>query len=197
MSTPLDIQVLNHASVMLACGPVRLLLDPWLEGHAFSGGWELARQTPDDAFGAMESATHLWVSHWHSDHLHPPTLATLARRHPGVRVLANDSHNFTMSGRFRGLGFADVRPLGERERYRDEHLQAIRFPTAAIDNMLLAELGPWRVLVYNDCNLPLPAVRRLRERLGPIDVVLLNYNHAGRLFTDEPPALVELSLIHI
>ncbi len=191
MSTPLDITVLNHATVVLEHGPVRLLLDPWLDGHAFSGGWELARETPADAWDAMASATHLWVSHWHSDHLHPATLKGLADRNAGVRVLANDSHNFTMVDRFRALGFTDVRALGERTRWRDEHLEAIRFPTAAIDNMLLVELGPFRVLVYNDCNLPLAAVRRLKEQLGRIDVVLLNYNHAGRLFTDDPREMVE------
>jgi L-ascorbate metabolism protein UlaG (beta-lactamase superfamily) len=191
MNDPLGITVLNHATVLLEAGPVRLLVDPWLEGHAFSGGWELARETPTSAWDAMASATHLWVSHWHSDHLHVPTLAKLAARRPDLRVLANDSHNFTMVDRFRALGFTDVRPIGERERWRDEHLDAIRFPTAAIDNMLSVELGRWRVLIYNDCNLPLGAVRRLRERLGPIDVALLNYNHAGRLFTDEPAAMIE------
>lgn len=190
MSTPLDITVLNHATVVLEHGPVRLLLDPWLDGHAFSGGWELARETPDTAWDAMANATHLWVSHWHSDHLHPATLTQLAARNPDVRVLANDSHNFTMVDRFRALGFTGVRALGERTRWRDEHIDAVRFPTAAIDNMLLVELGPFRVLVYNDCNLPLGAVRRLRERLGRVDVVLLNYNHAGRLFTDDPAQAV-------
>lgn len=187
----LDVTVLNHATVLLEAGPVRLLVDPWLEGHAFSGGWELARETPAAAWEAMERATHLWVSHWHSDHLHLPTLSKLAQRRPDLRVLANASHNFTMVDRFEALGFTDVRPIGERERWRDGSLEATRFPTAAIDNMLSVELGPWRVLVYNDCNLPLGAVRRLRERLAPVDVALLNYNHAGRLFTDEPPAVIE------
>ncbi len=191
MSAPLDVTVLNHATVLLEAGPVRLLVDPWLEGHAFSGGWELARETPRSAWDTMARATHLWVSHWHSDHLHLPTLAKLAERRPDLRVLANASHNFTMVDRFRALGFTDVRPIGERERWRDDSLEAVRFPTAAIDNMLSVELGPWRVLVYNDCNLPLGAVRRLRERLDPIDVALLNYNHAGRLFTDEPAATIE------
>lgn len=186
----LEVAVLNHATVLLDAGDVRLLVDPWLEGHAFSGGWELARETPASAWDATDRATHLWVSHWHSDHLHLPTLAKLAERRPDLKVLANASHNFTMVDRFRALGFTDVQPLGERERWSDGSLVATRYPTAAIDNMLAVDLGGWRVLVYNDCNLPLGAVRRLRQRLPPIDVALLNYNHAGRLFTDEPAAAV-------
>ena len=189
-SAPLDVEILNHATVVLRSGGVRLLVDPWLEGHAFSGGWSLARETPEASWRSLDDATHLWVSHWHSDHLHVPTLRKLAARNPRVRVMANDSHNFTMVDRFEAMGFEDVRPIAERHRWSDEHLEATRFPTAAIDNMLLVQLGGWRVLVYNDCNLPLPAVRRLRERLGPIDVVLLNYNHAGRLFVDEPAEAV-------
>ena len=63
------IHYLNHASMLVEVGTMRLLFDPWLEGTAFSGGWGLRYDNPD-AIDLAASATHLWISHWHSDHLH-------------------------------------------------------------------------------------------------------------------------------
>ncbi len=182
----LTIHVLNHACVRIDSGPVRLLCDPWLEGTAFSGGWGLKYDNP----GALElatAATHLWISHWHSDHFSVPSLRAIASRRPDLSVLANDSANFSMAERLRELGFRDVRLLGEREPFLLPGLQrAIRYPTAGIDNMLVIE-GPFgRVLNYNDCNLPARALQALARRIGPVDVLLNNYNHAGKLFHPLP-----------
>lgn len=182
MSAPFVLDYLNHACVLLDLGEVRLLCDPWLEGRAFSNGWGLLYDNPD-AYARAERATHLWISHWHSDHLHVPTLKKLAARNPDVTVLANESANFSMGERLRKLGFRHVLPLAEREALDvGGGARVTRFPTAGIDNMLHVRAGGWSILNYNDCNLPRAAARRLARRMGGIDLMLSNYNHAGKLF---------------
>jgi L-ascorbate metabolism protein UlaG (beta-lactamase superfamily) len=176
------IHYLNHASLLVDVGQVRILFDPWLEGTAFSGGWGLRYDNPG-AFKLGAQATHLWLSHWHSDHLHAPSLAKLAELNPNVVVLANVSANFSMVERLRSFGFVDVRALSEREPIRlDEETSVCRYPTAGIDNMLHIESGSWSMLNYNDCNLPAKAIQTLRRHIGPIDLLFTNYNHAGKLF---------------
>lgn len=176
------IHYLNHASLLVEVGNVRILFDPWLEGTAFSGGWGLRYDNPR-AFDVGASATHLWISHWHSDHLHAPSLAKLASRNPDMVVLANVSANFSMVGRMESLGFRDVRALGEREPVElDEETTCCRYPTAGIDNMLHITSGAWSMLNYNDCNLPAKAIRSLRRHIAPLDLLFTNYNHAGKLF---------------
>jgi L-ascorbate metabolism protein UlaG (beta-lactamase superfamily) len=178
----LRIHYLNHACLLLDLGKARLLFDPWLEGTAFSGGWGLRYENPD-ALKLAASATHLWISHWHSDHLHGPTLTKLAALNPNVVVLANVSANFSMVERMASFGFLDVRPIGERESLGlDDETTCRRYPTAGIDNMLHIVSGRWSILNYNDCNLPAQAIRSLRKHIGPIDLLLNNYNHAGKLF---------------
>jgi L-ascorbate metabolism protein UlaG (beta-lactamase superfamily) len=178
----LGLRYLNHAAMLLDFGAVKLLSDPWFEGTAFSNGWGLEYDNPD-AWEAAESATHLWISHWHSDHLHAPTLQKLAARNPGLCVLANVSANFSMAERMQGLGFANVVPVPEREPVALGHgVRVTRYPTAGIDNMLHVAGAGWSVLNYNDCNLPLRALRAVCRRVGPVDVLLTNYNHAGKLF---------------
>jgi L-ascorbate metabolism protein UlaG (beta-lactamase superfamily) len=176
------IDYLNHASVLVRTDGVALLSDPWLEGTAFSGGWGLRYANPD-ALDCAAEASHLWISHWHSDHLHPATLARLAQRNPRIVVLANVSANFSMVDRMRGVGFDNVVPLPERVVTElAPGVTVERFPTAGIDNALLLRTPSVTLLNYNDCNLPGAAVRALRKKIGPIDVLLNNYNHAGKLY---------------
>jgi L-ascorbate metabolism protein UlaG (beta-lactamase superfamily) len=176
------IHYLNHASLLVDVGAVRILFDPWLEGTAFSGGWGLRYDNPD-AFQIGATATHLWISHWHSDHLHGPSLEKLAAQSPNMIVLANTSANFSMTERMESFGFRDVRPLGEREPFAlDAETTCCRYPTAGIDNMLHITAGDWSMLNYNDCNLPAKAIRSLRRHIGPLDILFTNYNHAGKLF---------------
>ena len=176
------VHYLNHASLLVELGEVRLLFDPWLEGTAFSGGWGLRYDNPD-AFHVAATATHLWISHWHSDHLHAPSLQKLATMNPSIAVLANVSANFTMVDRMAGFGFEDVRALGEREPMElGGRTTVTRYPTAGIDNMLHITSDEWSLLNYNDCNLPARAIQSLRRHIGPIDILFTNYNHAGKLF---------------
>jgi L-ascorbate metabolism protein UlaG (beta-lactamase superfamily) len=185
----LRIEYLNHASVLIELGPVRLLSDPWLEGSCFSGGWGLCYENPD-ALAIAQTATHLWISHWHSDHLHAPTLEKLAAGRPDMIVLANVSANFSMVERLRGFGFRDVRAMPERKLVQlTDDLQIIRYPTAGIDNMLLLRGLGWSILNYNDCNLTAAAARAVCSSLGPIDLLLTNYNYAGKLFEHESPSI--------
>jgi len=189
------VDYLNHASMLIDVDGVRLLSDPWFEGTAFSGGWGLRYVNPDALERAAE-ATHLWISHWHSDHLHPATLARLSQRNPRMTVLANVSANFSMLERLRGAGFEHVVPL--HERVQTEIAPGVtveRFPTAGIDNALLLRTPQATILNYNDCNLPGGAIRALRKKIGPIDLLLNNYNHAGKLYRALAPEAQKQELL--
>lgn len=183
----LAIDSLNHASVLISDGDFSLLSDPWFGGTAFSGGWGLQYENPE-ALTLASRATHLWISHWHSDHLHAPTLEALAAQNPKLCVLANVSANFSMLERLRQFGFRNLIPLPERRALTlASGVEVERFPTAGIDNALLLRTGRFSVLNYNDCNLPAGAIGALKRRIGHIDVLLANYNHAGKLFETRPP----------
>lgn len=187
----LRVEYLNHASVLLDDGGVALLSDPWFSGDAFSGGWGLQYHNPD-AFAHAQRATHLWISHWHSDHMHPETLQALVQSNPALQVLSNESANFSMSERLRSLGFRALTPLHERRSLRlNATASVLRFPTAGIDNALVLKTPDFTVLNYNDCNLPSAALRALVRDIGPVDLLLTNYNHAGKLFAREPPETIK------
>jgi hypothetical protein len=180
-SERVDISLLNHASTLVETGEVRLLTDPWYFGTAFEGGWGLRYDNPE-ALEQAARATHLWISHFHEDHLHTPTLRELAALNPDIVFLANESYNFDMTGAARRLGFRNVQPFREREPVTlAAGITAMRYPTTGIDNMLLLKGPDWTLLNFNDCVISAFAARRLARQIGRIDLFLTNFNHAGKL----------------
>src|SRR5688572_14431982 len=131
------IDYLNHASVIIRSGEYSLLCDPWFSGTAFAGGWGLQYDNPD-ALQKATSCSHLWISHFHGDHLHLPTLKQLAALSPHVIALANESMNFRISEALQRAGFKNIVPSYERRSLTvTSDLKVTRYPTAGIDNMLL------------------------------------------------------------
>ena len=107
--------------------------------YGFRGGWGLQYDNPE-ALQKAKSCTHLWISHFHPDHLHMPTLKQLAALSPEITALANDSANFRISEALQQAGFKNIVPLYERRKLPlTSHLKVTRYPTAGIDNMLLIE----------------------------------------------------------
>jgi hypothetical protein len=182
METPkVEISLLNHASMLIEAGPIRLLTDPWYFGTAFEAGWGL-RYDNQAALDVAATATHLWVSHFHEDHLHPPTLRQLAERNPDIVFLANQSYNFDMTEAARRFGFKTVIAFPERQtQLLAADISVTRYPTAGIDNMLLMRGVDWTLLNFNDCVISDLAARMLAKKIGPIDLFATNFNHAGKL----------------
>jgi len=175
------IQLLNHAAVIIEIDDVRLLCDPWFAGTCFAGGWGLLYDNPA-AVERCRDCTHLWISHFHGDHFHVPTLKTLLEINPNIAVLGNRSYNFQMDTALRSLGFSNVRSLPERKQLAlTPAVSVTRFPTTGIDNMLLITAAGGRVLNYNDCNVPRKAERSLANQIGQLEVLLANFNHASKL----------------
>jgi L-ascorbate metabolism protein UlaG (beta-lactamase superfamily) len=179
------IEYLNHASVIIKSDGQSLLCDPWFSGTAFGGGWGLQYDNPE-ALQQAKSCTHLWISHFHPDHLHMATLKQLAALSPEITALANDSANFRISEALQQAGFQNIVPLRERSKLSlTGGMRVMRYPTAGIDNMLLIETPEGRILNYNDCHLPIGALKLLISKIGKVDVVLNNFNHAIK-FLDNP-----------
>jgi hypothetical protein len=115
-----------------------------------------------------------------------PTLKQLAALSPEINALANDSVNFQISEALQRAGFTNITPLYERSKLPlTNSLKVTRYPTAGIDNMLLIETPEGTILNYNDCHLPIDALKLLMRKIGKVDVLLNNFNHAMK-FIDHP-----------
>lgn len=177
----MEINYLNHASIIVQEGEVKLLIDPWFEGTAFEDGWGLRYHNPD-AISKVKDCTHLWVSHFHQDHFHRPSLKKILEINPGIIFLGNNSYNFQLDLAARDVGFEKIISILERKPVDlGDKFQITRYPTRGIDNMLLIKLDGITVLNYNDCRIPPISQKMLKKKFGKIDILLCNFNHAGKL----------------
>jgi hypothetical protein len=177
----MKIHLLNHACITVSASGTTLLIDPWLIGESFEAGWGL-KYDNRSALDACRECTHLWVSHFHSDHFHMPTLRELYKINPGIVIIGNRSFNFRLDTAIARAGFQNILPFDERKTlHLNQQFKVTRFPTTGIDNMLLIQTGEGTVLNFNDCNIPEKARRRLARKIGPVDIFLSNFNHAGKL----------------
>jgi hypothetical protein len=127
--------------------------------------------------------------------MHEPSLRALAQQNPELSVLVNESANFSVAARMRALGFRRLVTLRERTPIElADGVVITRYPTAGIDNMLHVQAHGWSILNYNDCNLRPRALAAMAKKLGPIDVLLTHYNHAGKLFELRPALHEKLAL---
>jgi hypothetical protein len=186
------INFLNHASVLIQIDQIKLLTDPWFEGYCFNGGWGL-RYNNEKAWEKAAEATHLWVSHYHGDHFHPPTLKKILAINPDIIVIGNHSYNFQMDESLRSLGFRNVISFKERKPIRlNDDTEIIRYPTTGIDNMLVVRSKLATILNYNDCSLPPRSRKMLSRKIGKVDLFLSNFNHAGKLLLYPYPSDEEI-----
>ena len=177
----IQLSLLNHACIKLEIEDVSFLFDPWLIGTCFKNGWGL-RYKNDNAVNEAVNATHMWISHFHNDHLHFPTLKEIVSKNSDITVIANKSLNFDMTEPLKQSGFKNIIPLHERKEIQlSKNVSVIRYPTAGIDNMLLIKSPSCTILNFNDVNLPSKSLELLIKKLPKIDILFSNFNHAQRL----------------
>ena len=79
----LSIKLLNHACAVVHFkkAGVKIGFDPWLFGHCFDEGWGLKYDNPD-AIKEVSECDYIWISHFHADHFHVPTLKKILSLNP-------------------------------------------------------------------------------------------------------------------
>ncbi len=69
MANKTEIQFINHASILITHGEIKLLSDPWYQGEAFHKGWNLLHELSDNEIAnLLLNVSHIWISHEHPDH---------------------------------------------------------------------------------------------------------------------------------
>ena len=181
----MNITLINHASCLIEFGDYKLLCDPWYEGSVFSGGWGLKYESRG-CYEFVKKSTHLWISHFHEDHLHRNTLIKILEVNPNLIIFANDSYNFQMSKFFQKMGSKNLIILEERKEFQlSEDSSIKRYPATGIDNALLIKHKGYSYLNLNDVVLSNIALKLLSAQIGPIEIIMSNFNHAGKLMVNK------------
>lgn len=144
---------LSHASLDIRTPTTRIVTDPWYEGPAFTRGWWLKEKPYYDSYGIAAEADIIYISHAHSDHLNPHTLAELYKRNPVVTFVVPAFENSGCKSLIKRHGFKDVRevPFDEWQELGDLRYMILRDGTHRDDSGLLIEYKGTRMLCAVDC----------------------------------------------
>ena len=80
------IRFINHACFSIELEENLILFDPWFEQGVFNDSWSLLWGTKLDSL-PLEKLTHIFVSHEHPDHLHFPTLKSIIKAKPNIKLI--------------------------------------------------------------------------------------------------------------
>jgi L-ascorbate metabolism protein UlaG (beta-lactamase superfamily) len=159
--------------LLVESGDVRLVTDPWLDGPTYLGSWW---QFPEPVLrGADLRATHVYLTHEHADHLHPPTLAAIPKHTP---ILIGRFMTPRFRSRLAALGFTDVREMPHGKAVTLGDLRLTSYQYRADDTALVIEGPGGTILDLNDCLLRAGALDHLLARHPRIDLLLASFANA-------------------
>jgi CMP-N-acetylneuraminate monooxygenase len=143
------ISLISHACLLIEWDGFRLLTDPWIEGSAFLGAWELY-PPPTIKVKDLPPIDAIWISHEHSDHFNIKTLSQLKKNIP---VYVSSADNQRLVQKLKALNFQNVIAVDSYQKISlKKGFTAISFKSKSIwnDNILYLQLGKFSILNVND-----------------------------------------------
>lgn len=178
-------QFVNHSSVIIETSGRKLLCDLWLDGRAFDDGWALLSKSPV-GYQDLGEVTDLWFSHEHPDHFNPPNLKRIPEAtRQKIRVLYQETLDHRVIDFCRGLGFGQVEELPpDRWVELAPGVSVLCRPHHAGwgegDSWLALRAEGQTILNVNDCEIDRrEQAEEIRERVGPVDVLLTQFSYAS------------------
>lgn len=175
----LKVSLIGHAAILIETRGVRILSDPWWQGPCFGVQWWIHPRPWLEPI-AEASPDFIYISHGHSDHLHP---GTLRRFPPSVKLLVSSATG--LAEPLAKLGFATVALTPKEPREIAPGVTAEIVPTCANDTLLAVDDGTETCINLNDALHAAPpqvqeaTARHLVERYGRADYVFCGYGIAS------------------
>lgn len=178
----MQIEFINHASVLISEGDVALLTDPWYSGPAFHKGWKLLAETPEaEVDRLLDRVTHIWLSHEHPDHFSVGFFKTHGAklRARGIPVWFQKIGDQRVADFIRGQGI----PLHEMrfgKAYDIGGMELMCLKDDWYDSLVSIKTARHHILNLNDCHIDdEKRARQILSQAGPCDVLLTQFSYAA------------------
>lgn len=183
----LKLRTVGHATLALyddADDQPILITDPWLLGSCYWRSWWLERPPTDEDIAWLARARHVYLTHEHPDHLHPPSLRRLKREAPAgaLKVTTPDFPKMQMHAYLAEQDF-DVRkaPPG-RWLPLAKGVQIMSLPVLTNDSVLLIDTPKALLINQNDVKPGQKFIQRLgafARASGKRVILLRSHSPAG------------------
>ena len=178
-----QIEFVNHASLVVNHGRVRLICDPWLEGSVFDNGWDLLTE-PQFPYARFREITHIWFSHEHPDHFNTLTLNKISEAlRPNITILYQDSVDKKVVRYCTDMGFGRVIEMKSTEWIDlGDDLEVHCEMHDNGDSWLAVRSPDTSILNLNDCVLHSHGdLGKVARTVGQVDVLATQFSYANRV----------------
>lgn len=183
MEKSATLEFINHASVLISCGEIGVLTDPWYSGSVFHDGWSLLAETADEYVHQLLGRTsHIWISHEHPDHFSPPfflKFKNLINAHK-IKILFQKTEDQRVVDFLRVNEF-EVQELQNTQWYQlSDVFELCVFRSDLYDSALLMNVQGVKIFNLNDC--PIHSEKHLIEfsnKFGNCDLLLTQFSYAS------------------
>ena len=151
-----NIEFINHASVLISCGKINLLSDPWYRGEVFHPGWRLIHELQDSRIvDVLKKTTHIYISHEHPDHFSPPFFLNENIKkiliEKNIEILFQYTQDKRVVGFLKKNGF-NIREFNLNEKINlSDEMQAQIIKHDFYDSSLVLKTPDLKILNLNDC----------------------------------------------
>jgi len=149
-----EIEFVNHASFIVQHENFRILVDPWLTGHAFNLGWALQIPTPQKylRIDSLNNVTHIIFTHEHPDHFNPVWLSTIPEeKRREIMVFFQKTKDRRVINFCERLGF-QITELPPRKEFQiSPEISLVINPVPFIDSFQVLKIRDFVILNLNDC----------------------------------------------
>lgn len=113
-----SVRFLAHASLLIKCGTITIITDPWLQGPCFLNGWWHKPCPSADAMQQLLSANVIYISHNHADHMHVDTLKVLLEKRPDILIIIPNFKSKSTERPLKNMGFTNIQALAFNQIYQ-------------------------------------------------------------------------------
>lgn len=168
------ISLISNACLLIEWKGKKLLTDPWIEGPAIFGSW--IQYPPNDIkVEQLPKIDAIWISHEHSDHLHPNTLAKFDKNIPVYIPKIQDDRLGKIVKR---LGFKDVISMPSFQSFKiADTIEATSFKSASIwnDGILFLQTGDFKILNFNDAGINW----NVKDKVNNVDLICSSFSQSA------------------
>ena len=168
------VTLVSSACLLIEYGGYRILTDPWIEGPCFFGSWTIY-PPPVMKVEDLPPIDTIWISHEHTDHLHPHSLSLFEKNIP---ILIPKLKNGRLLKLIQNLGFNKVTEMPSFQPFSiNTDIQGISFKSESVwnDGILFLQLGNFRILNFNDAGFHW----NIKNIIGEVDMICSSFSQGS------------------
>jgi hypothetical protein len=171
----------NHASFIVECHGISLIVDPWIEGRVFNESWEHISNTVL-TYDQFDKITHIWFSHEHPDHFYPPNLKKIPKNiREKITVLYQKTEDGKVINFCKNLGFKVLEMIPWQPLFLTPQIKLLNASVSNdSDSWLYFESNDGSFLNLNDCvfNKKEDLVE-IKNKIGQVDLLFTQFSYAN------------------